>query len=284
MKTDERGTSGFKVTDKFKARAMELLEESQTKQFVEGLRVNSAMANVFAREHERLSLKYGDDHPHTLEVKMRVEAAAAAETRLYGLYTESSTPTPKADSGWAVDGFVRTSNGKPVQGITVAPYDRQGRWYREFGYSCSDERGYFSIAVEKLPQEKEMRVYMRASYGEQLLKSNENKLAPVAGSSERIEIVIDDSNRKGDCMPPPSGAKVPDYPWAADQRAKDTTVKGPMDATGSRSVSQTATSGKTAVSSKTSSRPKKANSKSAAGKRAAEQAKSPGDKAPSGRK
>ena len=208
MKMNDKETSGFKVTDKFAARALELLDESQVMQFAEGLRLNNAVANVFAREHERIIRKYGADHPRSTEMKVRVEASAEAKTTMYARYTEAVTPQPEAGDGWAVDGFVRTADGEPAEGVTVAAYDRQGRRYRELGQGCSDKKGYFSMLAEKIP-DKELRVFMRASYGEKMLKSNENPLAPATGRTDRIEIIVEKAG-KDDCVPP-AGDKGGEY-------------------------------------------------------------------------
>lgn len=188
-------------------------------------RIYSAKANLYSREYERLKSKYGTEHPRT--VAMEVNAAESNETVMTIAIRHSAavTPVPEAGKGWAVDGFVRVADG-PVQGVTVAPYDKQGRWYSELGHSCTDERGYFSITADKLPGDKEMRVYMHASSGEQMLKSNENRLAPAPGRADRIMIVLDEKNGKGDCAPPPGSSKGETPPVTQTVPGRDKPVKG----------------------------------------------------------
>lgn len=221
MKNDENRSTGFKfkIDEKIKARALEVLGESQAMQYAEGLRIGGALTAVFGREHARRERKYGKDHTLTLQVAARAEVNAELKKSLFARYTDASTPQSDPGEGWAVDGFVRTADGEPVEDVTVAAYDRQGRRYRELGHGCSDKQGYFSMIAEKIP-DKELRVYIRASYGEKMLKSSENRLTPIVGGADRIEIIITDTSDKGDCMPP-SGKKGADYSPGGSSRGKD---------------------------------------------------------------
>lgn len=241
MKTDDKEGLGFQITEKFTARALEALDELHAMQFAEGLRLNSAMSNVLVREQARIMRKYGETHPRSQEIAARIEANAEAKTAMFSRYTEAVTPVQKAGTGWAVDGFVRTANGEPVSGVTVAAYDRQGHWYQEFGYGCTNEKGYFSMVVEKLP-DKKLRVYMRASKGKRLLPSNEVRLAPEPKSADRVEIIIGDIGGKDDCTSPAGGkdeASPPEQPVggkettaASVKETKDTgttMASGPTD-------------------------------------------------------
>ena len=241
MKINNENNTDFEFDEKFKARALELLDGSQALQFAEGLRLGSALSNVSAREYDRIKRKYGKDHPRTLEMAVRVAANMEAKKGLFMRYTEASTPYANPGEGWAVDGFVRTANGDPVEGVTVAAYDRQERWYQKLGYACTDGKGYFQIIAEKVPDE-ELSVYMRASKGNKLLESNEVQLAPEPKSSDRVEIIIGDIAGKGDCMPPTGGKGEPrppekpgggkEKPAAPVKEAKDTgtiTASGPTD-------------------------------------------------------
>jgi hypothetical protein len=83
MKTTEKDDIKFTVTDKLKARALELLDESQAMQFAEGLRLSSAAKVVFDREQRRLEKKYGKDDQRTKDMSLRAEASATAKTDLF---------------------------------------------------------------------------------------------------------------------------------------------------------------------------------------------------------
>lgn len=209
---DKLGLTVEKLAAGF-GRAVGVLDEVRARQIAEGLRLEHAKASVQAREHERLRRKYGDEHPRTVAAAARVAANTEYRSRLVVEYGHASTPQPEAGEGWAVDGFVRTPQGAPVKGVAVAPCDQQGQWHQELGYACTDEKGYFRLIVKAVP-EKEMRVYMRAFDGEQLLESNENRLAPASGRTNRIEIVVDRKGQ-GECTPPGGrrgGATPPSTP------------------------------------------------------------------------
>lgn len=192
MKTNERGSEGFEVTEKFTTRAFELLDESQAMQFAEGLRLNHAASMVFRREEKRLRAKYGDDDPRVKEMSLRSEASDAAKLELFARYSDAMTPPTTIKEGWAVDGFVRAPSGAPVEGLTVAAYDKDGNIHKDLGRAVTDAKGYFSIKVEKLPEKPPSHVFMRAVKGRTLLDSKEVRLEPVAGASERVEILLVD--------------------------------------------------------------------------------------------
>lgn len=202
MKIDNDKINGFEFDEKFNTRTLELLDESQALQLAEGLRLGSALSNLHAREYNRFERKYGKDHPRTLEMADRLKTTGSANKVLFSHYMDASTPYVDPGGGWAVDGFVRTADGNPVLDITVAAYDRQDRRYTALGYACTNEKGYFSIILEKLPGKVPSPVYMRASKGRKLLDANEVQLSPEPRSSDRIVIIIDDTGSGGECMSP----------------------------------------------------------------------------------
>lgn len=211
--------AAFTFTKQFKKRALELLDESQALPLAEAFRIGAALNGVYAREYERMKAKYGDDHERTLEMAAKIELGERTKKKIVNRHRDVTTPFAEAGAGWAVDGFVRTSDGDAVPGVTVASYDSRGRVYDEFGYGCSDKKGYFRIIVKKIP-DKQLRVFMHASRNEKLLKSNENRLTPVAGGSARIDIIIDEGDK--DKCAEPAGRKSESPEHKVDQRQKVT--------------------------------------------------------------
>lgn len=212
-------------------RGIGALDELRVMQLGDGLRLQGAQNRVQAREYERLKRKYGEEHPRTLNAAARIELGKDHMQVISTVHAGASSPRPDAGEGWAVDGFVRRASGDPVGGLTVAAYDRQDRWYQELGYACTNEKGYFSIIVAKLPA-RELRVYMRASKGKRLLESNEVRLAPAPKSHDRVELIIGAADGQGECMPPSGGKVEPrppdetphgrDQPAPSAQEAKET--------------------------------------------------------------
>lgn len=221
MRASEKEKVNFTVTEKLKTRAFELLDESHAMQFAEGLRLNNAAAVVFDREQRRLEKKYGKDDQRTKDMVLRAEASATAKADLFSRYTDAITPPTKPKEGWAVDGFVRGPDGRGLEGLTVAAYDKQENRYKEFGQATTDERGYFTITVEKLPEKPPKQVLMRASKGRTLLPSNDVSVSPDSGGVERIEIIV----RVKEKDPKPVDDKVPDKPTDKPVVPKDKPVE-----------------------------------------------------------
>lgn len=193
----------FKPTELLKEKVSEIIRDAESQNYVQGVKIGRALGGVFARENERLALKYPDGHERREQAKLRLNAGAEARKAMFQRHADVSTPPADAGTGWAVDGFVRTAGGDPVTNVTVAAYDSRGRVHEEFGYGCTDTRGYFKIVASKIP-DKQMRVFILASREKKLLKSNENRLAPAAGVSERIDIILE-RDEKGECSAPPTG-------------------------------------------------------------------------------
>lgn len=211
-------------------RGVEALDEIRTHQLGESMQLESAKDRVYTREHARLEFKYGKDHPRTVEMKKKAELNRDHIHGIVMAYDAASAPRSEAGKGWAVDGFVRTPDGEPVEGANVAAYDRLGRWHRELGHGCTDDKGYFSIVADKLADNPPRPVFMRVSKGKALLPSNIPQLAPAAGSTDRIEIVIEKdggkkTRSKDDCPPPEGKAPKPDTPPEPPAQVKDKTDK-----------------------------------------------------------
>jgi hypothetical protein len=209
MKSRERETGEFEITDKLKERALELLDETHAMQFAEGLRLNNALATVFGREQKRLEAKYGANDSRPQEMGVRLEASGQAKVELFARYSDAMTPTTPVEEGWAVDGFVRTADGKPVEGLMVAAFDKNGEIHKDLGRSATDQRGFFSIKLEKLPEKVPDVVFMRAARGSRLLESKEARLTPKAGASERVDIILIERGGGGD---KPEKPVTPDKP------------------------------------------------------------------------
>lgn len=112
--------------------------------------LRGAKSASLVREQRLLALKYGG------AVSPRAEAAALKLTHNEALRRELAstqevveTPVPDVDeNSFVVHGFVRRPDQTGIRGLTLALTDQTGVWQREFGYACTDERGYFSLRLE----------------------------------------------------------------------------------------------------------------------------------------
>lgn len=252
---DTKQGTKFNFTEKFKTRALELLDESNAKQFVEGLRISGAMTSVLAREQQRLKKKHGDDHERVKDITAAVEASTAARASLFARYKDAVTPQPETATGWSVDGFVRLRDGSPLPKLSVGAWDRSGKRISEFGAATTDERGYFVLEVKKLTEKTPKPVFLRVSRGQKVLTSNVPELDPVEGRTDRVEIIVekeqkpasDKRARQQDLVPTPV-PPVPAPPKAEeDKRAIKTVVSSSV-----RSSAKTPTAKKAGEKPKTS--------------------------------
>jgi hypothetical protein len=137
--------------------------------------------------------KYGKDDPRVKEMSLRAAARALAKVDLF------SPP--------AIVKECRTgASGHGIGGLTVAADDGEGYKHKKLGQATTDDQGHFANKIEKFPPLKQ--VFMRASKGTRVLRSNDVFLPPKAAVSERIELII--SEREKDSKD--SGDKPPDKP------------------------------------------------------------------------
>lgn len=119
---------------------------------LEGLQtVRGAKAAGMLREHARLSRKLGADHPRVLGLAVKMETNRLLLRDLAVETVRARTDTPVADEGtWILHGYVRDQELQPVAYVTVAPYDRRGRWVERLGFACTREDGYFRLDASDL--------------------------------------------------------------------------------------------------------------------------------------
>ena len=100
------------------------------------------------REKQRLSEKLGADHPR---VKVIAARLVFNQNRMAVLKTEVNKLEINVDDvdqhTAMVHGRILDKHQQPLPGLTVALADEKGKWISAYGYSSSDERGYFSIKV-----------------------------------------------------------------------------------------------------------------------------------------
>ncbi len=189
-------------------RSMESLDEFRAAHLGESLKVEGAKGNVYVREHARLLGKYGKGHPRTLDIEARMKANKLYQAAIVTEYHNASTPRPQPSKGWALDGFVRSTDGRAVHGVTVALYDRANMWQQGFGYACTDKDGYFSLRVDKLPEKPTSLLFVRASKERRILPSRDLQVLPKSGTTKRVEILLgEQEDKKEDCMP--SNGRIP---------------------------------------------------------------------------
>lgn len=184
-----------------KQRSFEGLDEVRARQMDEAYKLQYSADHSYIREHARLKDKYGEKDPRTFAMAARIDTNANHIQSIFMEYTGASVAVPSSEKVWTVDGFVRNARGEPVSNITVAAYDSDGTWHREFGFACTDKKGYFSLVVKDAGILSRAS-FMRPSKDGKTLASNQVTVIPEINTSDRVEIIIDSDAPGSECMPP----------------------------------------------------------------------------------
>ncbi len=185
---------GIETADAERAKSLEHLQ-----------RVRTARANGLTREHDRLAIKYGAQHPRVLALAARVKLNDGLLSNLSTEIVRAKTEIPQVDeTTWVLHGFVRDLTGKGLRQLTVAPYDkadRTGNWARDLGFDCTNELGYFKI-VAKNVKEDHPEVFLRIlnKQGATLFCDQQENF-PRPGGLDFRELRI--SGDVVECAPPP---------------------------------------------------------------------------------
>lgn len=190
-----------------------------------------------AREQARLAKAGGLAHPEAAALGRKIAANQIVMTQLRRATASSHAALPQANpDSWIVHGHVRTRNLKPVPGVTVALYTKDGAWLRAFGHDCTDGEGHFKLCVSGGAKPKQEtgdvesaaslsknstlgaggdsdgttretnQVYLRVTDAKQALLGGDHvPLFPRRGAVDYREIILDGSV----CAPPPDGNQTP---------------------------------------------------------------------------
>lgn len=214
MKPDQ--LSDKEIIDKFNG-GMATVETARADglKFLQTLQTVKNRAQV--KEHRRLRAKLGDDHPRVQRLATRIRYnAGLAEDLAVQIDQSAIDPPPVTEKGWTVHGRVMDQKRKGLAGLTVAIFDAEGRWMRQAGHACTDQRGYFAIVhtPEKNPDDPAQRkmLYFLHVIGPdgRILHKDPDPLQLIVGKVEYREIFLDPN--KSLCNPPQAGPDDSDLP------------------------------------------------------------------------
>ncbi len=159
------------------------------------------------REKDRLTRKYGADHPRVIKVADRLDYNQGLQKELVLEIERTKIILPEFDvNTWIVHGGVVDSEGTPLSGLTVSLYDEDGEWIRALGFACTDERGYFAIrnnvkSLESVEVPDMPKLILTVTDGDgKILHQETEPLYLKPGQIDYRLMVIKD---KGDICPPP---------------------------------------------------------------------------------
>ncbi|MEY2521179.1 MAG: hypothetical protein QOF24_2938 [Verrucomicrobiota bacterium] len=192
--------SDLAATDRARSEALEGLQQLST-----------AKASHMQRARARLIDRLGAEDPRVLELN-GVIASNQLRTRALKLEVDRARAgiVEADDQGWALHGYVWNQGLVGQPNLTVATYDRDGRWVRTLGYACTDTNGYFKLSYrrssEKLVEEtgalnKSAEVFIRVSdQKKNVLTTDKNPVQLEMGQVEYREIFL--GSKSASCQPP----------------------------------------------------------------------------------
>jgi hypothetical protein len=171
--------------------------------------VRQAKAGSLERERERLSLNLGTTHPRVVALMEKAESNRGMVRDLIIETERAKTKLPDVDKEkWALHGYVRNRESQGVPKLTVALYDRNGRWLKELGYACTEKNGYFRLESRSAVIGQKQQLYIRALNDEgACLYVDGNSLVPAFGVVDYREIIL--SGDAQVCAPPEKGEVPP---------------------------------------------------------------------------
>ncbi len=104
---------------------------------------------VRKKELERLTIKYGADHPRIQKMSNQIDFNKNISGSLAYEIERSKIAVPRFDKNtWMIHGRVLSDKFIGIEGLTVSLFDENVRWIRAFGYKCTDGKGYFAIIYD----------------------------------------------------------------------------------------------------------------------------------------
>lgn len=180
---------------------------------VDQLRVSGLMSlsqvqqkrlTILKYERDRLSQKNVDD-PRIAKLEEQLSYGDQLSTAINLEIAKSRTAvTPLPADAWRTQGNVYYQDNKLAVNVTVFFADDKGQWIKDFGNTCTDSTGFYSLTVDgslitdastvgKIP------LFLSAKDSKQGLSfQNINPSVPVHGAIDTKDIYFDGK----DCPPP----------------------------------------------------------------------------------
>jgi dipeptidyl aminopeptidase/acylaminoacyl peptidase len=109
---------------------------------------HNARLSQLKRTADTLKKQLGPDDPSVKAAEAAVQVGSAKVASISVVHQELDTPTPQvAADGWALHGRVYSSDLKPLAKYTVFLVDIQKIYQEVYGFSYTDNTGYFLFNV-----------------------------------------------------------------------------------------------------------------------------------------
>lgn len=167
------------------------LEQNRNQQETKALAQN--------RERDRLVKKYGETHPRVARIDRQLRTNPQLFQAHDAEIIRSKTRMPRTDStSWMVYGTVRNANNTRLPGLTLSLFTEKGKWVRELGYVCTDERGFYALKIsdpkgQLTKKYTDQPLFLRVTNDEkEVLHTEAEPLFFLPGKTNNREIVLED--------------------------------------------------------------------------------------------
>jgi hypothetical protein len=189
------------------ARAADLDELSQ---------VRAAKFAGLARDRDRLAAKLGVTDPRVVALDRSLALHRETAVGFRSEIAVASVNPPRVNQhSWALHGNVLDASRAPVQGVTVALYQKDA-WVQRLGYACTDANGYFVLLVEDATRTDTGPLSIDVLRSGKIIYVDPMPVEIQPAHVEYREIVMD--NDVEPCLPP-DGYRPPGPPAAPDATA-----------------------------------------------------------------
>lgn len=208
------------------------LDHARAADLVELAEVRTAKFTGLARDRVRLAAKLGPTHPRVLALDGSLALHAATSAGFASEITISSVTPPRVDpSSWALHGIVMDASRTPIQGVTVALYQKDA-WVQRLGFACTDAKGYFVLMVQEAGKTESGPFSIDIVRNGKIIYIDNDPVTVQPGHVEFREIII--GAAANTCPPPRGSSDVPPAPPVSPTPAKPAESTPPTTTGGSR--------------------------------------------------
>lgn len=182
--------------------------------------VQGARLSQLRRGADDLASRYGAADPRVVAAQASVQASTLRAARIDAIGLQAATPAPQVPArGWVLHGRVFDATLKRVARLTVFLVDAQKTFQQGYGFSYTDDTGYFSIVFAGAEKKDAAAVPLFLEILDaqrQPIHLDSTALPLATGSVTYLDVVL--SNDRAPLGEPPTQARDTAMPPARSKR------------------------------------------------------------------
>lgn len=226
MRTDgipKEGERKFSTDEIFKKvdSSLNRADQMRSENLQRLMNIQQIKAKTLEREKQRLSAKYGAEHPRVvrLDSKLRFNEGFVKDLKVEIDRAKVEVPTLDKKA-WMVHGRILNEDKAGIKGLTVSLSGKDKKWVKQLGYACTNELGYFAITYsakkgedsakkrEELKISKSQELFLTVTDQDQNVCHRETDPLRIAiGRIDYREIILPEEGKV--CTPPESHEVYP---------------------------------------------------------------------------